>query len=1154
MANARYRLTVCLFALVLIGVAAFADAAAAKKKPPPPPKPFVLDAGSGAAKPTIAVDAAGTAHIAWNLNGPGIGDDSIVYCQVLRNARACAKKLTLAAPLESVNPPQVLLAPDGRILIVTSRCCVGAAGYPTYLLASTDGGASFAAPLEIGNNEADDAELGPGEFSVSTISDVTTGGVTFQVSPLSGPSPPKSVGLGEVAGDAVGAGYSGTIAFLDPQTPIVAMDDLEQVYFRRFGGGTAYNELAAWGPLTPVGPGSGPQLAGLPSGKQGVHMLYRAGTPGKFKLVASRYDGSAFGKATAVSETGDPIFHFFFMDDSGRLHAVWVNNEENSLTHRYQSVGQGWSPIETLVLPGKADDTFNTKAAAAADGGGFAVWDANNAGPVKAVPFGPSGKKAGGKKGGGGGDCVEAVKVGGATVTAQEGCLQQDAKDKSRYTTGGDVRVNGIDVVLGGGGARVSALASAKPKLIVDTGPRTLVTTGKVEARVGNVVLGRQVLDWKLPAGKGQIEDSAGNPAEFDTGKFHIALLGLEILGYTVPEIDGKEKVEIPINLELPAPFDSVLGKQATGSATLQATSGGGLKLSGLNVHIENVGLGIAQIKTFNILYAGDPNLLQGDTDILLPPSGAELGAAFGLKDGGFDYGRGEFTFPPGSLAVATDVLLRKIRFAVEKASSCEKPTKISGGVTLATGPEVAGTSLISVDGNVSYSFPQSSCGTPGILDIDGAGSLAGFPVANLHSRFTTDGQFTFNTVVGFDLSVASASVGIDGGVDIPSKTFYAAGKASVNAFGYTIAKANSIVSSTGVAACAPVAPVIDMGFEYRWGESLGIGNFDKPPVCDVDIESYKPAAFSRPWLAWGSSAAPRLAAASAAGSFTLPKGLPLATVQLDGAGAAPGFNLSGPGGLKISYPSAAAGLTSTKSYGVVPVGTQTFIRLENPAAGAYTVSGANGPIVTAMAVAQGLPEPRVTGKVSGGHGAGRILNFTVKRIAGQEVTFAEQGKGVKDVIGVTSQSNGVLRFKPALGVSRKRTVIAIVTQDGVPREEIEVAKFVAPPSLPGRPQGVSLKRRGKKLLVRWKRAPGASRVAVSWALADGRRQAEIVKKGRRLSIPDVPGIDSGKVEVAGLRRDNVAGKSVTVKLKAAPKHLRAKKKKRGKGRKAGAG
>ena len=411
-------------------------------------KPFTLDPSPGAAKPTIAVDASGTAHIAWNLNNPGVADDTIVYCQVPRGKRACAGRQTLAAPLDATSPPYVLLTGEGKVLIVSSRCCTGVSGYPTYLFTSVDGGATFSPPIQIGNNEASgDAELGPGEFSVSTISDVTTGGVTFQSDPLSGPSPEHVANLGEQPG-TLGADYFGTIAFVDPLTPIVAMDDLDTVYFRRFGGGTAYNEVGAWGPQVAVGPGDGPQLAGLPSGKKGVHLLYRAGTPGKFRLVASRYNGTSFGKAVSVSETGDPIFHFFFMDPSGRLQAVWVNNDENSLRHAVRPSGKGWGRPETLVGKGRADNVFDTRAAAAKDGGGFAVWDGNNAGPVRAVPFGASGKAGGG--GGGGGACVDEVKVGGATVTAQEGCLQQDPEDKSRYSTGGDVRVNGIDVVSAG--------------------------------------------------------------------------------------------------------------------------------------------------------------------------------------------------------------------------------------------------------------------------------------------------------------------------------------------------------------------------------------------------------------------------------------------------------------------------------------------------------------------------------------------------------------------------------------------------------------------------------------------------------------------------------------------------------------------------------
>src|SRR6187551_1968199 len=80
----RTRCRLCLVAAALALVAAIPGAAAAAT-----PKPFTLDPASGAAKPTIAVDSSGTAHVAWNLNNPGVADDTIAYCRVPRGKRAC---------------------------------------------------------------------------------------------------------------------------------------------------------------------------------------------------------------------------------------------------------------------------------------------------------------------------------------------------------------------------------------------------------------------------------------------------------------------------------------------------------------------------------------------------------------------------------------------------------------------------------------------------------------------------------------------------------------------------------------------------------------------------------------------------------------------------------------------------------------------------------------------------------------------------------------------------------------------------------------------------------------------------------------------------------------------------------------------------------
>ena len=76
-------------------------------------------------------------------------------------------------------------------------------------------------------------------------------------------------------------------------------------------------------------------------------------------------------------------------------------------------------------------------------------------------------------------------------------------------------------------------------------------------------------------------------------------------------------------------------------------------------------------------------------------------------------------TFPEGSLAVATDVFLRQIRFEVHKAGSCDNPTSIGGGVTFVAEPviPIADAPLIQLDADVKYSFPQSACHMPGVLD-----------------------------------------------------------------------------------------------------------------------------------------------------------------------------------------------------------------------------------------------------------------------------------------------------------------------------------------------------------------------------------------------------------------------------------------------------
>lgn len=1146
-----------LLGLALLALSAGPAAAAAP--------PITLDSSPQALKPELAIDPAGTAHIVWVRRGPTAHDDKVIYCKLPRGARKCVVRHELSAPLDSNGPAYPRFHEDGRLLIISARCCDSAFDN-VFIFTSHDNGASFGPAVEAGRNEATgDAEVGPGPFNVATVSATSTGGVLFEVAPISGPPPPSGPTRGIRLGDdatLVGAAYNGQIAFLDPLTPIVAMDDLEKVYFRRFLGGLDYHATSAWSPLTTVAAGDEVRLAGLPGGKKGVHLLMRVGKPGRFRLVARRFNGVNFAKPSPVTRVGDPISHSFAIDPSGRLHAAWHENKDDSLRYRHRPAGKGWAKEVTLLPARRAERVFTTRLAAAKDGGGLVVWDNNFKGPLRAIRFGPTGPVGGG---GGGGGCVGQVKVGGATVTAQEGCLKRSAKNPNRYTTDGDVRVNGIDLRFVGA-AKSVATASAVPRLTVDRKARTLVTSVKAEAKVGNILLGREKIAWRLPAKKGEIRDLAGNPASLATGKHNVPFLGLPVSGYTVPSIDGAETVRVPVNVKLPAPFNSVLGESATGTAMLRASNDAGLILENLRVRLENIALGIALIEKFDLTFVDEPSVLEGSTSIKLPPAGAKLGADFRLAGGDFEYGRGSFTFPPGSLAVATDIFLRQISFEVAKSSSCTAPTRIGGGVRFVAGPEVAGFALVAVDGTVAYRFPKSSCGKPGVLEIGGKGEVLGIPVGHAWSKLTSSGNFTFGTSLKFDAEIASAYAGIEGGVDIPSATFYATGKGGAAAFGKEFAGAEAIASSKGMAMCGKVfvgafgvGVPVEMGFEYSWGEEIGIDNFDAPPDCDFSIGAYKPVAFQSSAIASGGSAgggSDGVGRTSAVGALKLPAGLPSATIRVDGitgptldVSGAPGVKVTGPKGLAISHAAGAADTVVGSRYAVVSVGGRKYVKLMRPAPGAYRVEGAGEVPVTTVAVAHGLPAPKVTGWVrqAGRRGGrARLLRWQARPIAGQTIEFVEEGGGgLKAPLGKTVKGRrGGLRFRPASGSGGRRTVYAIVSQSGVPRARLRVASFKAPSALPGRVRGARLRRVGKSLLVSWKRAPGAAKVAVSWALADGRRQATVVSKGRRLKIRRVPGIDSGRIRVAGLLRDNVAGPAVRLKLKAKPKRLKSKREK----------
>ena len=106
----------------------------------------------------------------------------------------------------------------------------------------------------------------------------------------------------------------------------------------------------------------------------------------------------------------------------------------------------------------------------------------------------------------------------------------------------------------------------------------------------------------------------------------------------------------------------------------------------------------------------------------------------------------------------------------------------------------------------------------------------------------------------------------------------------------------------------------------------------------------------------------------------------------------------------------------------------------------------------------------------------------------------------------------------------------------GVPREAMEVGRYVAPPQRrPGTARRLAVRRRGSRLAVTWRPGRGGARQQASVQLSDGRRLLfRLSRRARSLSVPGVGSRITGRVTVTALRADGYAGRTATARLRAA--------------------
>lgn len=761
---------------------------------------YDLSGDTNAERPDIAVGADGTAHVAWNLSAGIPNDDQLIYCRVPRGARACDLTRTISLRGTDFDGPQVVLTRSGEIVVASRRCCFP--GAPVFAVTSSDGGASFGPPVKLADEFSAGAEweaaLGPGDFSLA-LSGGNSGpdyASIWRAAPLDGADPAAKAALAPFP-----KAYFTSTGFPAPTTPIAAYSDLEDVYLRRWSGAGDYNDAGTWLPEQHVVHGGEPKLA---SGARGVYLIYRGANP-PYQYFVRRFDGTGFPggrrnqRLVSDRRSGQSaIFRDFFEDEAGVLHAVFRQRSKGGvwgLRHRVSVDGNRSWAIETLAAGRAANELFNLRVGAGPRGGAV-VGDHNGEGPVWFAPFPPRGP--------GGGACAPTVKIGKAIARALSGCFKRHGK---QWVAGGAVKLNGVDIEPLGGGGKASA--SAAFHVTAQPGPRILRTSGAARVQVGNVVLEKGKVAWRLPAGDGKVVrlGVADGSAFRDLGKYAKKLLGFPVDGDAELLIAGTG-AEIPTYLRLPGLIGGM-----TGETTLR-TDQAGQVLAGMKVDVKTAAIGLLHLGGIDVTYDG-AGRFTGSAKIALPPAYSKpVAVTFAFEDG--ELSRLEIDpaieFNPTLPIVGTPpspiLGLDEIGFEyVRKPGS----RLFQGNLVFLAGPKLFGLRAVDLKGTVALEFPQSSAAT---LKATGALSVVRLPLANASATYVVGSPGTFKFSGSYD--VAGISGSLDGYVDLASGSFSASGGASLGG----LLGGKAVISNSGFGVCIDNPLGDDPGISWKWSSS----------------------------------------------------------------------------------------------------------------------------------------------------------------------------------------------------------------------------------------------------------------------------------------------------------------------------------------------
>lgn len=318
--------------------------------------------------PGVAVDAAGTAHVAYNAEFESGQGRPLMYCAWPRGARRCTPRPIVSDGYSpGAQPALVGTGPaPGEVAIVSSRADITA-------ISSLDGGVTFGAPRALGTGRFFDGAFGPG--GQLALSFPLLEYVEYYHRSLGGSPPTGEAHLnwGYLTGSAVGFARGRPVLVSGGRNAGIAVSS--------WTGQGDVHDAGTWAGPFKVGRSNEIALAG---GRRGLFLAYESPAGLESRMVVRRFRKQRFGRARRVPGSRTTISAVGLgQDPRGRLLAVWYASTGGRLLVSASRNGRRWT--RARVLASGLDDPGEIQISLGRGGRGLAVWSDRFGDTVRAV-------------------------------------------------------------------------------------------------------------------------------------------------------------------------------------------------------------------------------------------------------------------------------------------------------------------------------------------------------------------------------------------------------------------------------------------------------------------------------------------------------------------------------------------------------------------------------------------------------------------------------------------------------------------------------------------------------------------------------------------------------------------------------------------------